>query len=91
MNESKVEIRIQFSQIENDILNRKTSPDELIIRIQPKEAIYLKISSKSSGAASNFEAQSMNLYLDYKNYNNKVIGVFQTITNLIIQFNSYLF
>lgn len=40
LNESKIEIRVQF---------KEAAQDELVIRIQPSEAIYLKLNTKTSG------------------------------------------
>ena len=44
LDESKIEICIQFKEAAQDITR-----DELVIRIQPSEAIYLKLNTNMSG------------------------------------------
>lgn len=48
LNEAKVEIRIQFKDVTQGIF-KDISRDELVIRIQPQEAVYLKLNMKSPG------------------------------------------
>ena len=48
LNEQKTEIRIQFKDVTQGIF-KDIARNELVIRIQPSEAIYLKINSKSPG------------------------------------------
>lgn len=48
LNESKVEIRIQFKPASKGMFN-SVERNELVMRIQPDEAIYLKINSKIPG------------------------------------------
>ena len=48
LNESKVEIRIQYRDVTQGIF-KDISRNELVIRIQPSESIYLKINTKVPG------------------------------------------
>ncbi|KAF8739238.1 hypothetical protein AX14_010402 [Amanita brunnescens Koide BX004] len=48
LNEAKVEIRIQFKDVTQGIF-RDIARDELVIRIQPSEAVYLKCNTKTPG------------------------------------------
>lgn len=48
LNDAKAEIRIQFKDVTQGIF-KDIARNELVIRIQPSEAIYLKINSKSPG------------------------------------------
>ncbi|KAF7790827.1 hypothetical protein EIP86_001784 [Pleurotus ostreatoroseus] len=48
LNEAKVEIRIQFKDVTQGIF-KDISRDELVIRLQPQEAVYLKLNMKSPG------------------------------------------
>jgi glucose-6-phosphate 1-dehydrogenase len=48
LNESKVEIRIQFKDVAQGIF-KDIARNELVIRIQPSEAIYLKMNTKLPG------------------------------------------
>lgn len=64
MNESKVEVRIQFKDVEGGIFN-DIGRNELVLRIQPDEAVYMKMNSKLPG----FETRAVPTELDltYKN------------------------
>ncbi|PPQ72905.1 hypothetical protein CVT26_014568 [Gymnopilus dilepis] len=48
LNEAKVEVRIQFKDVTQGIF-KDIARNELVIRIQPNEAIYLKLNSKTPG------------------------------------------
>jgi len=48
LNEAKVEIRIQFKDVSQGIF-KNIARNELVIRIQPSEATYLKVNSKTPG------------------------------------------
>ena len=48
LNEAKVEIRIQFKDVTQGIFADITR-NELVMRIQPSEAVYLKLNTKTPG------------------------------------------
>ena len=48
LKESKVEIRIQFKEVAKGMFN-DIQRNELVMRIQPNEAVYMKINSKIPG------------------------------------------
>ena len=48
LNEAKVEIRIQFKDVTQGIF-KDISRNELVLRIQPSEALYLKMNAKDPG------------------------------------------
>ncbi|TFK55722.1 glucose-6-phosphate 1-dehydrogenase [Heliocybe sulcata] len=48
VNEAKVEIRIQYKDVTQGIF-KDISRNELVIRIQPSEAVYLKFNAKTPG------------------------------------------
>ena len=48
MNEAKVEVRIQFKDVTQGIF-KDISRNELVLRIQPDEAVYLKLNAKAPG------------------------------------------
>jgi glucose-6-phosphate 1-dehydrogenase len=50
LNEQKAEIRIQFQDVPGCIYD-KVSRNELVIRVQPNEAVYMKFNNKSPGLA----------------------------------------
>lgn len=49
LNEKKGEIRVQFRDVPGDIFEGKTVRNELVIRVQPKEAVYCKMMTKKPG------------------------------------------
>ena len=48
LNEAKVEVRIQFKDVSQGIFN-DVPRNELVLRIQPSEAVYLKMNTKTPG------------------------------------------
>ncbi|CAF4397013.1 unnamed protein product, partial [Rotaria sordida] len=73
LNERKAEIRIQFRDVPGRMFDEELSEnnvegtlarDELVIRIQPDEAIYLKINTKRPGEM-NFSIEETELDLTY--------------------------
>jgi glucose-6-phosphate 1-dehydrogenase len=73
LNEKKAEIRIQFrdapggmfdEQISETDQNAKLARDELVMRVQPNEAIYLKVNTKRPGEMS-FSIEETELDLTY--------------------------
>jgi glucose-6-phosphate 1-dehydrogenase len=48
VNEAKVEVRIQFKDVTSGIF-KDIARNELVIRIQPSEAVYLKLNAKTPG------------------------------------------
>lgn len=51
LNEQKCEVRIQFNDPPGNIYN-DTVRNELVIRVQPQEAVYMKFMNKQPGLAS---------------------------------------
>eukprot|EP01112_Ceratiomyxa_fruticulosa_P009641 TRINITY_DN2523_c0_g1_i1.p1 TRINITY_DN2523_c0_g1~~TRINITY_DN2523_c0_g1_i1.p1 ORF type:complete len:535 (-),score=118.12 TRINITY_DN2523_c0_g1_i1:71-1546(-) len=65
LNERKAEIRIQFRKpVHNLFSEAELSPNELVIRVQPNEAVYLKILQKKPGLTA--EMTETELDLTYK-------------------------
>eukprot|EP00731_Ephydatia_muelleri_P001953 Em0001g1953a len=65
LNERKAEIRIQFRDVPGDIFPGKARRNELVIRLQPNEAMYMKVMMKQPGIS--FEPIEGELDLTYKN------------------------
>ncbi|GMY09659.1 glucose-6-phosphate 1-dehydrogenase, chloroplastic-like [Fagus crenata] len=63
----RTEIRVQFRHVPGNLYNRKFGTDldeatnELVIRIQPDEAIYLKINNKVPGLGMRLDRSELNL------------------------------
>lgn len=64
LNERKAEVRIQFRDVPGDIFNGKCRRNELVIRLQPNEAMYMKTMTKEPGMS--FEPLESELDLTYK-------------------------
>ncbi|KAK7793880.1 hypothetical protein R5R35_003565 [Gryllus longicercus] len=65
LNERKAEVRIQFQDVPGDIFSGKAKRNELVIRVQPGEAVYLKMMNKSPGMT--FDLEETELDLTYGN------------------------
>ncbi|KAF8845791.1 glucose-6-phosphate dehydrogenase [Paxillus ammoniavirescens] len=63
LNEAKVEIRVQFKDVTQGIF-ADISRNELVVRIQPSEAVYLKLNTKTPGYA--FRVIPTEMDLTYK-------------------------
>ncbi|XP_067095675.1 glucose-6-phosphate 1-dehydrogenase-like isoform X2 [Osmerus mordax] len=50
LNEHKAEVRLQFTDVPGDIFAERCQRNELVVRVQPDEAIYLKMMTKKPGA-----------------------------------------
>lgn len=60
LDQSKVEIRIQFKQVAKGIF-KEIQRNELVIRIQPDEAVYMKINSKIPGISTESSLTELDL------------------------------
>lgn len=63
LNERKAEVRIQYRDVPGDIFHGKPKRNELVIRVQPGEALYVKMMTKSPGI--NFDLEETELDLTY--------------------------
>jgi len=62
LEERKAEIRIQFQEVRNHLYpSEETHPNELVFRVQPDEAVYLKIMSKEPGLSNKRIATELDL------------------------------
>jgi glucose-6-phosphate 1-dehydrogenase len=51
LNEQKTEIRIQFKNVPGNIY-KSAARNELVVRVQPNEAMYMKFMNKTPGLSS---------------------------------------
>ncbi|CAA6664166.1 unnamed protein product [Spirodela intermedia] len=49
LNSRKAEIRVQFKDVPGDILSQSQGRNEFVIRLQPSEAMYMKLTVKKPG------------------------------------------
>ncbi|XP_039460069.1 glucose-6-phosphate 1-dehydrogenase isoform X1 [Oreochromis aureus] len=64
LNERKAEVRLQFTDVPGDIFGRQCRRNELVVRVQPNEAVYAKMMSKKPGVY--FSPEETELDLTYK-------------------------
>lgn len=55
LNERKAEVRVQYRDVPGDIFEGKAKRNELVIRVQPGEALYIKMMTKSPGITFDME------------------------------------
>uniref|UniRef100_A0A8C2ERP9 glucose-6-phosphate dehydrogenase (NADP(+)) n=1 Tax=Cyprinus carpio TaxID=7962 RepID=A0A8C2ERP9_CYPCA len=61
LNERKAEVRLQFTDVPGDIFNTQCRRNELVVRVQPNEAIYAKMMSKKPGVYFSPEETELDL------------------------------
>ncbi|XP_014247184.1 glucose-6-phosphate 1-dehydrogenase isoform X2 [Cimex lectularius] len=61
LNERKAEIRIQYHDVPGDIFDNKCKRNELVIRVQPGEAVYIKMMTKTPGMTFSMEESELDL------------------------------
>merc|ERR1739844_497117 len=64
LNERKAEVRIQYKDVPGDIFKGESVRNELVIRVQPNESVYVKVMTKTPGMS--FSLQETELDLTYK-------------------------
>ncbi|XP_008485920.3 glucose-6-phosphate 1-dehydrogenase-like, partial [Diaphorina citri] len=61
LNERKADIRIQYTDVPGDIFEGKTKRNELVMRVQPGEAVYVKMMTKTPGMSFDMEETELDL------------------------------
>lgn len=61
LNERKAEVRLQFREVPGDIFGRQCKRNELVVRVQPDEAVYTKMMTKKPGMFFNPEESELDL------------------------------
>lgn len=54
-------MRIQYQDVPGDIFNGKPKRNELVIRVQPGEAVYVKMMTKTPGMTFDMEETELDL------------------------------
>lgn len=54
-------MRIQYQDVPGDIFDGKAKRNELVIRVQPGEALYIKMMTKSPGITFDMEETELDL------------------------------
>ncbi|KAG1682371.1 Glucose-6-phosphate 1-dehydrogenase [Nymphon striatum] len=61
LNERKAEVRIQYRDVPGDIFDGQCQRNELVIRVQPGEAVYVKMMTKTPGMSFDMEETELDL------------------------------
>lgn len=61
LNERKAVIRIQYHDVPGDIFDGNCKRNELVIRVQPDEAVYVKMMTKTPGMSFSMEETELDL------------------------------
>jgi len=78
LNERKAEVRVQFRDVSGNIFNgNEIYRNELVIRVQPGEAVYMKVMSKKPGMSFSCEQTELDFTYGskYKVEHNKGMSV----------------
>ncbi|XP_066566279.1 glucose-6-phosphate 1-dehydrogenase isoform X1 [Amia ocellicauda] len=61
LNERKAEVRLQFRDVPGDIFSSHCKRNELVVRVQPDEAVYAKMMTKKPGMSMQPEEAELDL------------------------------
>ena len=91
LNERKADVRIQFRDVPGNIFKTdQIQRNELVIKVQPQEAVYLKMMTKSPGMAIGAEETELNLtYGDRYKVFYMYLHVFSLPRQLVLQGFTY--
>jgi glucose-6-phosphate 1-dehydrogenase len=78
LNEAKVEVRIQFKDISKGLFD-DVSRNELVLRIQPSEAVYLKMNTKAPGLSTRALPTEMDLTYKRRFSDDKIPEAYETL------------
>ncbi|CAH1121003.1 unnamed protein product [Ceutorhynchus assimilis] len=79
LNERKAEVRIQFEDVPGDIFDGKAKRNELVIRVQPGEALYVKLMVKTPGMAFDMEETELDLTYGHRYANVKLPDAYERL------------
>lgn len=79
LNERKAEVRIQFEDVPGDIFDGKPKRNELVIRVQPGEALYVKLMVKTPGMAFDMEETELDLTYGHRYANVKLPDAYERL------------
>jgi len=79
LNEQKAEVRIQYQDVPGDIFAGKSKRNELVIRVQPGEALYLKMMTKSPGITFDLEETELDLTYGHRYQDLHLPGAYERL------------
>ncbi|ORY42574.1 glucose-6-phosphate dehydrogenase [Rhizoclosmatium globosum] len=78
LEESKVEIRVQFNDVAGN-LYPSTVRNELVIRLQPKEAVYMKLMNKEPGLSTDLHVTELDLSYEKRYKDAKIPDAYESL------------
>ncbi|KAJ3343221.1 Glucose-6-phosphate 1-dehydrogenase [Gonapodya sp. JEL0774] len=79
LNEAKVEIRIQFNDVAGNTLFPEIARNELVIRVQPDEAVYMKFMNKEPGLNADPVISEMELNYTKRYQNQRIPEAYEAL------------
>ncbi|XP_045147071.1 glucose-6-phosphate 1-dehydrogenase-like [Echinops telfairi] len=79
LNELKAEVRLQFQDVASDIFLQQCKRNELVIRVQPNEAVYTKLMTKKPGMFFNTEESELDLTYSSRYRNVKLPDAYERL------------
>ncbi|KAK4883850.1 hypothetical protein RN001_000121 [Aquatica leii] len=84
LNVRETEVRVQFKDVPGDIFGGKAKRNELVIRVQPGEAVYVKLMVKSPGVAFDIEETELDLTYSRRYANVKLPDAYELVIRDVI-------
>lgn len=78
LHDQKAEIRIQFRTVPGDIF-KSSARNELVIRVQPKEAVYVKFVNKLPGLGMDTTISELDLSYDRRYSDRKIPDAYESL------------
>ncbi|KAJ3061410.1 Glucose-6-phosphate 1-dehydrogenase, partial [Podochytrium sp. JEL0797] len=78
LDDSKVEIRVQFNDVAGHLYPNIVR-NELVIRLQPKEAIYMKMMNKEPGLSNELHVTELDLSYDLRYKDAKIPDAYESL------------
>ena len=79
LNERKAEVRIQYRDVSGDIFGGNSKRNELVVRVQPGEAIYCKVNNKTPGMSFGIEETELDLTYHSRYRNAKLPDAYERL------------
>ncbi|RKP10348.1 glucose-6-phosphate 1-dehydrogenase-like protein [Thamnocephalis sphaerospora] len=79
LNEQKTEIRIQFRDVPGSIFPGELARNELVVRVQPNEAVYMKMMNKMPGLSFDTTISELDLSYDQRYSDHKIPDAYESL------------
>ncbi|KAF2356141.1 Glucose-6-phosphate dehydrogenase C-terminal, partial [Trinorchestia longiramus] len=79
LNERKAEVRVQYRDVSGDIFKGQSKRNELVVRVQPGEAIYCKVNNKTPGMSFGIEETELDLTYNSRYSNAKLPDAYERL------------